>query len=484
LNFFGLQDSAKRDSWALLFAFSAAMLFNAIVISIVAFFVAKFVGIFKPNVSFVAVQWAMIAPLWGYILFACFKRWRDLSAGGHGLAIWMDAEYVSEDATEKSDKQLLNVVEEMAIASTQEAPVVFCMREETAINAFVLGNKSDIALVVTQGAIDKLNREELASVVAHEYGHISNKDLTINMRLLIVLAGLNAIDEAGLGLIMAGSGSGYKRYGSHRHRNSSGYEGAIILIVAGIILRVLGSVMVFTGELIKSAFSRKRELLADAKSVQYTRDSWSLAATLDKINTVADEPALSTPLSGELDHMCFRGPWEHTWFAGWLSSHPPPLDRIDQIEPHYAVKSRQKNRAKDSGKKQQKQKSNRTVVPVDAAGPQSFNSIKDYGEELSIVLSMMVGVSGYKNETASDNYSKILKCYTDTAYPYRLPDEPGIEVKFEKALDTLLQQPATQRQALLDHIAEIMELDGISMPEEKKMLEHITTRLNPPGKAA
>jgi len=188
MNFFGVQEKAKRESLLLILAFTVAMGFNALMVSSFAKWIT--------SVSF--LSWCIVAAIWLPVLISCRKRWRDLQNGGHLLAATYGGMFIPEHSHDRHDRQLLNVTTEMAIASSQQKPNCFCLRDESNINAFIVGTNDDTVLVVSQGAIDRLDRDELKAMIAHEYGHISNNDLTINMRLLVALGGLNAINRFGL----------------------------------------------------------------------------------------------------------------------------------------------------------------------------------------------------------------------------------------------------------------------------------------------
>jgi len=234
------------------------------------------------------------------------------------------------------------------------------------------------------------------------------------------------------------------------------------------------------------------EYLADAQAVQFSRNTWALASVLDKVSDKPDKPALYSRYTGQLEQLCFQGPWEDSVFGRWLASHPEPESRIKLIEPHFRVKARKQSERQSAGSSETTTTASagngtagRTIVPIPAVAPAAaFQSIHSLSTELSVVLSLLVASSGHKKETLETNYTQILKCYTSEPIPMRAADEPGISEEFEQALDGLLNQPAAQRQALLDHITEIVEQDGISMPEEKQMLAHINARLNPPADAA
>lgn len=470
MDFFGLQDSARRESFFLVVAFVVAMLFNAVIIQyLIAGF--SYFFFFESKSWATYSSYALTLILWGIVLIGCWRRWREIAGGGHQLAASFGALRVDRQTQDQADKTLLNVVEEMTIAAGIKRPTTYCLREETAINAFVAGTPKHTVLVVSQGALDKLDRNELMSVVGHEFGHINNNDLSINMRMLIVLGGLNAIDETGQAL--------WDEATDPSDRNVD-----VIQAVAGLVLRILGSACVFSGNLIKSAFSRKREFFADAKSVEYTRNSWALASALDKISAESSAPALHSRFAGELAHMCFHAPWRHLLNSGWLATHPPPADRIKAVEPYFSVKVRQQKRETEAQSELGKQTRSKSISPIDTVKFSDLKSMRDLGAEISIVLSLMIESSGQNKNKLHADYAQILKSYTNETFPMRSKKEPGIDTELEQALNALVQVSAVQRQALLDHCDEIISLDGISMNEEKQFLLQIQAALNPARKAA
>jgi len=198
MDFFGQQNKSRRESTLLLLAFTTAIVLNAMIINVIAGWIAiPFAMRFDIERWYVSAF--VIGLLWLHILGACYKRWRSISKGGGIMAESFGAEEISKTDVEQ-ERMLNRVVAEMAVASSQKTLPVYCLRNDIAINAFVLGDDRSPALVVTQGFVDNLDRDEMTSVVAHEYGHIVNKDLTINMRMLIALAGLNSVHEAGTAL--------------------------------------------------------------------------------------------------------------------------------------------------------------------------------------------------------------------------------------------------------------------------------------------
>lgn len=330
MDFFAQQLVRKRQSLILLVGFVFAMLAMALLINAVITVFSMLVGQDSSLWSPSAPALVMIAIVWMTIVAGGFFRYLDVRAGGAVLARRFGAVHASNRSRHEQENVLLNVVAEVSIASSTAQPEVYVMRHESSINALVLGNSvGRTVIVVTQGALDAFDRDELQAVVAHEFGHIANGDLPLNMRLLIVLGGLMAIDEVGRGLYARGP-------------DDALHPGVIV----GALLIGLGSVGVLFGKLIQAAFSRQREFLADASAAQFTRNPTALASALDVIRNNDHEPALHSAHCHELAHLCFQtGSSAGRWYRRLLASHPTLQSRIEAIDPHFTVKQRKlKNR--------------------------------------------------------------------------------------------------------------------------------------------
>ena len=194
----------------------------------------------------------------------------QLAGGGKVVAEALGGPLVRRDTTDPELRRALNVVEEMAIASGSPVPPVYLLSDEEGINAFAAGfTTGDAVIGLTRGTIRDLSRDELQGVVAHEFSHILNGDMRLNLRLIGILHGILLI-----GLI----GSRVLRSTSHRSSKNSG--GAAIL---GLGLMAIGSGGTFFGSLIKASVSRQREFLADASAVQFTRNPFGIAGALKRI---------------------------------------------------------------------------------------------------------------------------------------------------------------------------------------------------------
>ncbi len=328
MKFFDQQDNRRRQSNWLLLGFVVALLAMAFVIhasvALFSMLLGESEGFFELSTPAIA----LIGIVWLTILAGCFFRSLDVRAGGEVLARRFGAVQVSDRSRMEREQHFVNIVAEMSIASRTTEPAAYIIRHESSINAFVVGmHPGKQAIVVTQGAIDAFNRDQLQAVVAHEFGHINSGDLPLNMRLLIALGGLMAIDEVGRLLL-------YKSPDVQFHP----------AMIVGYLLRGFGSIGVFAGRLIRSAFSRQREYLADASAVQYTRNPYAMASALAVVRDTDEDVALHSSHADELAHLCFQTSDIRNWFAAFFATHPPVQERIDVIEPHFEVKRRQVER--------------------------------------------------------------------------------------------------------------------------------------------
>jgi len=247
----------------------------------------------------------------------------QLRAGGPAVALGLGGRRVDPDSTKLEERRLLNVVEEMAIASGVPAPEVYVLDREPGINAFAAGNTtSDAVIGVTQGTLHLLRRDELQGVIAHEFSHILNGDSRINLRAIGLLHGIFLLALIGRFLI---------RGSMHSDKKEGGGVAAI-----GVGLLAIGSIGVFFGRMIQSSISRQRELLADASAVQFTRDTDGLVGALKKIGGASSGSHLETPNADEASHIFFSDAVRRLrLFTGLFRTHPPLGDRIRKLEPNW-----------------------------------------------------------------------------------------------------------------------------------------------------
>lgn len=258
------------------------------------------------------------------------------AGGGHGVAEGLGGRRLLHDtARTPAEKRLLNVVDEMAIASGTPSPPVFLM-DEAGINAFAAGySPSDAVIGVTRGCVETLSRDELQGVIAHEFSHILNGDMRMSIRLIGVLHGILLLGLIGRLVLESVFHSG-AHYDSRRSDSEgSGKGGGVIaILVIGVVLLVIGSIGSLMGGLIKAAVSRQREYLADASAVQFTRNPLGISGALKRILASTSGARLKHPRAAELSHMYFaEGVWEG--FTSMMATHPPLPKRIRAIEPSW-----------------------------------------------------------------------------------------------------------------------------------------------------
>jgi len=255
-----------------------------------------------------------------------------MGAGGFAVAMRLGGRPVDPDTTDPAERRLLNVVEEMAIASGLPVPMVCILNREESINAFAAGfTPNDAVIGVTYGCMSLLKRDELQGVVAHEFSHILNGDMRLNLRLIGILHGILLIGLIGLG-IMRGIAYG----GRTRSSGRGGGAAVIALLVIGAALTIVGYLGVFFGRIIKAAVSRQREFLADASAVAFTRNPDGVADALKKIGGYGKASRILSDDAETHSHLFF-GDFRVRGFAAstWLSTHPSLELRIKRIDPAF-----------------------------------------------------------------------------------------------------------------------------------------------------
>lgn len=251
-------------------------------------------------------------------LVAGFNYLNYLQSGGSYVAESVGAELVDPETRDFKERQLLNIVEEIALATSLPIPPVYIL-DAKEINAFAAGTSPDnAAITVTTGCLNLLNRDELQGVLAHEFGHIYNRDMTIGMRVAAMIMGFFIISYIGLRLLQGASYS----------RRREGEKGGNPIMIIALIFLVAGAITWFFGSILQAMVSRQREYLADACSVQFTRNPEGIANALKKIanSTVSDMPRSGQPFA----HLYFN---EHpSFWSRIFATHPPLQDRIAAIE--------------------------------------------------------------------------------------------------------------------------------------------------------
>jgi Zn-dependent protease with chaperone function len=256
-------------------------------------------------------------------------RIASLAGGGHSVAEMMGGRPLSSQTTDPDERKILNVVEEMAIAAGTPVPPVYLLEQEDGINAFAAGYApGDAVIGVTRGCIRNLSRDELQGVIAHEFSHILNGDMRLNVRLIGALYGILVLSMTGW-IIFRSTAYG-NAFGSRRDDDR---RGSNPWPMVGLALYVLGYIGVFFGNLIKAAVSRQREYLADASAVQFTRNPDGIAGALKKIGALAEGSQVRAPEAQEASHLFFGDAVGH--LLGIFATHPPLVDRIRRIDPSF-----------------------------------------------------------------------------------------------------------------------------------------------------
>ena len=337
MNFFERQEASRRLSRRLVILFALAVLAVVAAVNVVVSFVLaraeeNTTG-FVPTVG----QWMGAHPgsvlmttlvVVGIIGLASLYKSLVLGGGGGVVARSLGGVRISPDTTDPQQRRLLNVVEEMAIASGVPMPEVYLLEQEAGINAFAAGhNPSNAAIGVTRGTLTTLNRAELQGVIAHEFSHILNGDMRLNIRLMGLLFGLLVIALIGRTVLRLTSGG----------RDS---KKAFPIMAVAMALLIIGYVGLFFGRLIQAAVSRSRESLADASAVQFTRDPTGLRGALLKIGALSGGSKIANPEVEEVAHMLFA-PGMSRFFA----THPALVDRLKAIDPQFDPKEFDRVRA-------------------------------------------------------------------------------------------------------------------------------------------
>jgi len=322
-DFFARQAAARGQTRWLVVTFILCLLAVALALDLVLFSFFSSAAANQPDIA--PLRYAAQNPgaaiastllVMGVLGLASLYKSMELRGGGGVVARNLGGVLVSADTTDPRRKRLLNVVSEMAIASGVPMPEVYVLEQEAAINAFAAGHTpANAAVTVTQGALDQLNRDQLQGVIGHEFSHILNGDMRLNVQLMGWVFGLFVVALIGR-LIL-----------NFSPRNRKGNNGILAL---GFAVMALGYVGLFLGRLMQAAVSRQRERLADASGVQFTRNPQGLKEALIKIAALPEGSALATPHAEQAAHMFFA-PGLDRLFA----THPPILERIRELDPNF-----------------------------------------------------------------------------------------------------------------------------------------------------
>jgi len=384
MDFFARQEAARRTTRWLLVAFLISVVL--VVLAIDAVVVLLF-GAAEPDASPTAAVLGTSVVVLAIICGASLFKTLSLRAGGAAVARSLGGTRIERATSDLALKRLHNVVEEMAIASGVTMPEVYVLENEDGINAFAAGNSpADAAIAVTRGAATRLKREELQGVVAHEFSHILNGDMRLNLRLLGWTFGLLAVAIVARTVLNT----------SPNVSRGSRKDGAGALMLAALAVMLLGYIGVFFGRLLQAAVSRHRERLADASSVQFTRNPTGLTGALLKIAGTHSGSRLVTPEAEEVAHMLFAA-----GLPRLFATHPPIEERLKALDPSFkkenlpalaaeAARDAERQRAADTS---------RTPRPEDEAGADAFSSAPDR----NVRGSAAQGIAALAGTMASEN---------------------------------------------------------------------------------
>ncbi|MFT6952358.1 MAG: Zn-dependent protease with chaperone function [Paraglaciecola sp.] len=333
MNFFESQDRARKHTFQLIFLFSLAVIILIIMVNLLVMLAFGFIDNGQTSNGqslWQLMDWPTFTTISGavtlVVLVGSLYKIMALSGGGKVVAEGLGGQLIPQNTTDLNQRKLLNVVEEMAIASGTPAPPVYVLARENGINAFAAGfSPKDAVIGITQGAIEHLSRDQLQGVIAHEFSHIFNGDMRLNIRLIGVLNGILILGIIGYHLLYSAS---------HSRRGRGNGKGTAGILALAIGLIVIGFAGTFFGGLIKAAVSRQREYLADASAVQFTRNPDGIAGALKRIGGLESGSEVKNPGAGEISH-AFFAQGVSGFMQGLAATHPTLAKRILQIDPHW-----------------------------------------------------------------------------------------------------------------------------------------------------
>ncbi|TLU66213.1 heat-shock protein HtpX [Thalassotalea litorea] len=403
MDFFKAQEQAKRSTGILVLLFAAAVITLVVFTNIIAMAALGYLNLeadSEVNLQYLLSQfdWRMfgfVTTVVGFVIFSgsAYKQ-ISLRQGGKVIAEAMGGVAINPALANRLEKRLLNVVEEMAIAAGTPVPRIYLMKDEPGINAFAAGfTSADAVIGITQGAIEKLDRDELQGVIAHEFSHILNGDMRLNLQVLALLHGILVIGFIGYYLLHAG-------------RGNSKNGAAIFGLGFGLILIGYGGH--FFGNIIKASISRQREYLADASAVQFTRNNQGITQALYKIRQSSYGSYIEQPDAIEYTHGFFSTGVKS--FASRLfATHPPLDDRISKISPHFLL-----NQANADHKPMRKVSKTKSANDT-SKGSQAEKSYAGFGVEQVAILSVL-SQAGNIDQQQLDYAHTLINNIDDTLY--------------------------------------------------------------------
>lgn len=371
MDFFESQELARRKTKWLVFLFALAVIAITIsIFAVVVFAVSLANGAEGPDqIIDTALDWRLILAVMGGVLaivgIGSASKMVELRSGGEAVAAMMGGRRIVGNAKELTDRKVANIVEEMALASGTPVPPVYILDSEQSINAFAAGYTVDDAVIgINRGTAEKLSREELQGVVAHEFSHILNGDMRMSLRMVAILNGILLISIIGGQILNFLSHTAHHSMRRSRDDNNGGNGGFIIVMyVVAIGLYLIGSIGLFFGRWIKSSISQQREYLADASAVQFTRIPDGIANALKTIGGASEGSTIKSANAEQISHMFFGSAKSNFLFR----THPPLLKRIRAIDERFdgdfkthmierEKRRRRRLETRDTDRKQQEEK--------------------------------------------------------------------------------------------------------------------------------
>ena len=502
MNFFESQDRVRKHTFQLVLLFGLAVVTLIIMVNLLVMVVFGYINSEQMQgrgALFQQMDWqtfaSVSAGVGAVVLVGSLYKIMALSAGGKVVAEALGGQLIPQNTDDLKQRKLLNVVEEMAIASGTPAPPVYILVGEPGINAFAAGfTPRDAVIGVTQGLIEHLSREQLQGVIAHEFSHIFNGDMRLNIRLMGVLNGILIIGIAGYYLLYSTSFS---------RRGRSNDKGAAGILALAIGLMVIGFAGTFFGGLIKAAVSRQREYLADASAVQFTRNPDGIAGALKRIGGLEFGSIVENPGAPEVSHAFFA-----QGVSGFMQSlsatHPPLAKRILRIDPHWDGKFDSSDKTdlprnkKETDKKQTTTREELakkvTTIAVGAAMADVANAFDQIGnpkpETINYARSLIAGLPMAIKDAAREPYGARAVIYSMVLDPGEeirgrqlehlqkyadpdvfvltnklLPEMGGLDIKYrlpiiDIAIPALKQLSLNQYPAFRDNLVALIEMDS------------------------
>jgi Zn-dependent protease with chaperone function len=333
-DFFEQQDQARKATFRLLVLYVLGVIGTCVTLHLGISAALSFASSPEESTSFSTASFVQLAlnPLFAVftlgitsliIVLSSVYKMASLRAGGSVVAREMGGREILNTTQDLLERRLLNVVEEMAISSGIAMPRVFVLDQECGMNAFAAGFSSkDAAVAVTRGLLEIVQRDELQAVIGHEFSHVLNGDMRLNIRLVGILYGIFALAIIGRVLIEIGLRSSSRGSSNKKNNSLAG------LAAVGIVCWLVGQIGFFFGRLIQSSISRQREFLADASAVQFTRNPLGLCNALKLIGAAGSR--LANPNTSEVSHMLFASGLE-----SMFATHPPIASRIRRLDPNF-----------------------------------------------------------------------------------------------------------------------------------------------------